>query len=137
MSNQDSAFWKRASLAGTRHADRDGVWSWYAHRVTGFLIFVVVLVHVADRALVLVSPESYDTVAAIYTHPVTLVLDLIAISAVLYHALNGIRIALIDWVGAGSKLSLQVVLALWLVGTAFAAYQLLAYPVLTIFGTAK
>jgi succinate dehydrogenase / fumarate reductase cytochrome b subunit len=124
-------------MAGTRWADRDGTWSWYAHRVTGFLIFVAVLVHVAGRALVLVSPDSYNTVAAIYTSPATLLVTFVAVSAVLYHVLNGLRIVAIDWFGAAAKLSLQVVLALWLVGTAFAAYQLLAYPVATIFGTAK
>lgn len=124
-------------MAGTRWSDRDGAWSWYAHRVTGFLIFVVVLVHVAGRALVLVSPESYNIVAAIYTSPATLLLTLVVVSAVLYHALNGLRIIAIDSFGAAEKLSLQIVLALWLVGTAFAGYQLLAFPIATIFGTAK
>jgi succinate dehydrogenase / fumarate reductase cytochrome b subunit len=84
------------SLAGTHYADRNGVWSWYAHRVTGFLIFVVVLVHVADRVLVLSSPDSYNAVVAIYTHPAGVLLDFVVFGAVLYHALNGLRIIIID-----------------------------------------
>jgi len=42
------------------------MWSWVAHRVTGFAIFFFLLVHVADTAMVRVSPEAYNTVIGAY-----------------------------------------------------------------------
>lgn len=128
------------SLDGTQHADRDGVWSWYAHRVTGFLIFVVVLVHVADRVLVLSSPDSYNTVVAIYTHPVGVLLDFVVFGAVLYHALNGLRIIAIDTIAAAARLQgalMRLVLAVWLVAMIVIGYQMLSYPIFELFGGTK
>ncbi|GAA1686120.1 succinate dehydrogenase, cytochrome b556 subunit [Fodinicola feengrottensis] len=132
-------FWSRASLAGTHYANRDGTWSWYAHRVTGFLIFVAVLVHVADRALVLVSPDSYNTVAAIYTHPAGVLLDVVVFGAVLYHALNGLRIIAIDTIAAAARIQgtlMRVVLVLWVLVMIPVTYQLLSYPLAQLFGSA-
>ena len=48
----------QATKGGTLYRGREGMWSWVAHRVTGFLIFVFLLVHVLDTAMVRVSPEA-------------------------------------------------------------------------------
>lgn len=128
------------SLAGTHYADRNGVWSWYAHRVTGFLIFVVVLVHVADRVLVLSSPDSYNAVVAIYTHPAGVLLDFVVFGAVLYHALNGLRIIAIDTIAAAARVQsalMRLVLAVWVLAMIVIGYQMLSYPIAQLFGGTK
>lgn len=72
------------------------MWAWVAHRIAGQLIYVFLLVHVLDTALVLVSPEAYDTVIATYKNPVVGVAELGLVGAVLFHALNGLRVIAVD-----------------------------------------
>ena len=48
-------------------------------------------------ALVRVSPESYDTVIDIYKNPFVNLMEIGLVGAVLFHALNGLRIAIIDY----------------------------------------
>lgn len=94
------------------------MWSWVAHRVTGFLIFVFLLVHVVDTALVRVSPEAYNTVIATYKNPVVGLGEVGLVAAVLFHALNGIRVMLVDFWSKGTRLHKQMlygVLGIWVV----------------------
>ena len=103
--------------AGTLYRGQtEGMWSWVAHRVTGFLIFVFLLVHVLDTALVRVSPEAYNTVMATYKNPVVGLGEAGLVGAVLFHGLNGIRIMLVDFWSKGTQYQRQLfygVLAVW------------------------
>lgn len=105
--------------AGTLYRGQaEGMWSWVAHRVTGFLIFVFLLVHVVDTALVRVSPEAYNTVIATYKNPVVGLGEVGLVAAVLFHALNGIRVMLVDFWSKGTRLHKQMlygVLGIWVV----------------------
>ena len=83
--------------AGTLYRGREGMWSWVAHRVTGFAIFFFLLVHVADTAMVRVSPEAYNTVIAAYKNPIMGIGEAGLVLAILFHAFNGIRIMLVDF----------------------------------------
>lgn len=83
--------------AGTLYRGREGMWSWVAHRVTGFAIFFFLLVHVADTAMVRVSPEAYNTVIGAYKNPVMGIGEAGLVLAILFHAFNGIRIMLVDF----------------------------------------
>ena len=47
-----------SAQSGTLYRGREGMWSWVAHRISGMLIFLFLLVHVLDTALVRVSPEA-------------------------------------------------------------------------------
>ena len=73
------------------------MWSWVAHRITGVLTFFFLFAHVLDTALVRVSPESYDKVIDTYKNPVVNLMEIGLVGAVLYHALNGLRIIAIDF----------------------------------------
>jgi succinate dehydrogenase / fumarate reductase cytochrome b subunit len=73
------------------------MWSWVGHRITGVLIFVFLLVHVLDTSLVLVSPQSYNSVVGTYKNPVVGLGEAGLVAAVLFHALNGVRIMLVDF----------------------------------------
>ena len=74
-----------------------GQWAWLLHRVSGVGILLFLLIHILDTGLVLFGPEVYDRVVKIYTHPVFRVGEVGLAAAVLYHALNGIRITLLDF----------------------------------------
>jgi len=78
-----------------------GQWSWVLHRVTGVAVLLFLLVHILDTALIMLGPEWYNRVLQIYRMPIFGVMEIGLFAAVLYHALNGIRITLIDfWVEA-------------------------------------
>jgi succinate dehydrogenase / fumarate reductase cytochrome b subunit len=102
--------------AGTLYRGREGMWSWVAHRVTGVLVFFFLYVHVLDTALVRVSPEAYNTVIATYKNPVVGLMEVGLVGAVLFHALNGLRVVLIDFWSRGPRVQRQMlyaVLVLW------------------------
>ncbi|HEX5534121.1 MAG TPA: succinate dehydrogenase, cytochrome b556 subunit [Actinomycetales bacterium] len=98
--------------------DTEGMWSWVLHRITGVLIFVFLLVHVLDTALVRVAPETYNTVIDHYKNPIMGLGEAGLVAAVVFHALNGIRIMLVDFWSKGTRYQrpmVWVVLGLWVV----------------------
>ena len=95
-----------------------GMWSWVLHRITGATIFFFLFVHVVDTALVRVSPEAYNQIVDTYKTPIVGLMEVGLVAAVLYHALNGIRVILIDFWQHGpryQRLMLWVVAGIWLV----------------------
>ena len=103
---------------GTLYRGHGGMWSWVGHRVTGVVIFFYLLVHVLDTAMVRVSPEAYDAVIGSYKTWYFALGETALVAAILFHALNGLRIIAIDFWKGGTrhhKTLLWVVLAVWLV----------------------
>ena len=74
-----------------------GQWSWIAHRITGVGVLIFLILHILDTALVMLGPEHYNQIIALYRHPVFRVSEIGLFACVLYHALNGVRILLIDF----------------------------------------
>ena len=93
---------------GTLYRGREGMWSWVAHRVTGVLVFFFLFAHVLDTALVRVSPNDYDRVVDTYKHPIVTLMEVGLVAAVLFHALNGIRVMLVDFWEKGVRLQRQM-----------------------------
>lgn len=89
--------------AGTLYRGKVGMWSWVLHRITGVAIFFFLLVHVLDTALVRLSPEAYNAVISTYKTPLIGLAELGLVAAILYHALNGLRVILIDFWRKGVK----------------------------------
>ena len=94
--------------AGSLYRGREGMWSWVAQRITGVLTFFFLFAHVLDTALVRVSPESYDKVIDTYKNPVVNLMEIGLVGAVLYHALNGLRIIAIDFWRHGPRFQRQM-----------------------------
>lgn len=124
--------------AGSLYRGDVGMWSWVAHRITGVLTFFFLFAHVLDTALVRVSPNSYDSVIETYKNPVVNLLELGLVAAVLYHALNGIRVMLVDFWSKGAKyqrVMLWTILAIWLVVMIPGAYFMLRINFIKVFGS--
>ncbi|WP_407943828.1 succinate dehydrogenase, cytochrome b556 subunit [Marisediminicola senii] len=103
---------------GTLYRGNTGMWSWVLHRITGVAIFFFLLVHILDTALVRVSPEAYNAVINQYKTPIMGLGELGLVVAIGFHALNGLRIILIDFWSVGPryhKLMFVVVILLWIV----------------------
>jgi succinate dehydrogenase / fumarate reductase cytochrome b subunit len=103
--------------AGTLYRGQlEGMWSWVAHRVTGLLIFVFLLVHVLDTSLVRVSPEAYNDVIATYKNPIVGLGEAGLVAAVIFHAFNGLRLMAVDFWSKGTRYQRQLlwgVLGIW------------------------
>jgi len=76
-----------------------GQWSWMLHRLTGVGVLIFLCLHILDTALIVLGPEHYNTIIQLYRHPLFRVMEVGLFAAVLYHALNGVRIMLIDFWG--------------------------------------
>ena len=92
-----------SAQSGTLYRGREGMWSWVAHRISGMLIFLFLLVHVLDTALVRVSPEAYNEVIGHYKSVVFGIGEIGLVGAVAFHALNGLRIILVDFWSQGTR----------------------------------
>jgi succinate dehydrogenase / fumarate reductase cytochrome b subunit len=88
---------KRKSDVGTLYRGSPGQWSWLAHRITGVAVILFLFAHVVDTAVVGWGPEAYDRVVAVYHNWVVKLLELGLVAAVLYHAINGVKIMVFDF----------------------------------------
>jgi len=88
---------------GTLYRGHEGMWSWVLHRITGVAIFFFLLVHILDTALVRLSPEAYNAVIASYKNPLMGIGEIGLVGAIVFHALNGLRIIAIDYWSKGVK----------------------------------
>ena len=117
----------RPSRRRTLYRGDPGMWSWVLHRITGATIFFFLFVHVLDTALVRVSPQAYNEVIETYKTPLVGLMEVGLVAAVLYHALNGIRVILIDFWQHGPRYQR---LMLWIVAGVFLAVMIPALGVL-------
>ena len=126
-----------AASVGTLYRGREGMWSWVAHRITGVAVFLFLFVHVLDTALVRVDPQTYDAVIDTYKTPIVNLLEVGLVGAVLFQALNGIRIILVDFWSKGPKYHramLWSIMVLWLGLMVPGAYFMLKHTLATVFG---
>jgi succinate dehydrogenase cytochrome b subunit len=96
------------SPPGTLYRGREGMWSWVAHRVSGMLIFLFLFAHVLDTALVRVSPDAYNSVMSTYKNPIVGLGEAGLVGAVIFHALNGLRVIAVDFWSRGPRLQRQM-----------------------------
>lgn len=122
---------------GTLYRGGQGMWSWVAQRITGIAVFFFLYVHVIDTALVRVSPEAYDLVIATYKTPIVNLLEVGLVGAVLYHALNGLRIIAVDFWARGPRYQKQMlwgVVGIWVVVMVPGTYYMMRHTVEALFG---
>ena len=127
-----------ATASGTLYRGQEGMWSWVAHRITGVAVFFFLLVHVLDTALVRVSPNAYDLVIATYKTPIVNLMEVGLVGAVLYHALNGLRIIAIDFWDKGprhQRSMLWGIVIFWALLMIPGAYFMLLHTVESLFGS--
>ncbi|MCL2423055.1 MAG: succinate dehydrogenase, cytochrome b556 subunit [Micrococcales bacterium] len=86
------------------------MWSWVMHRITGFLIFLFLLVHVLDTAMVRVSPETYNAAISTYQNWVMGFVEAGLVIAITLHAINGLRIVAVGFWSKGTKFQHQLLL---------------------------
>ena len=76
---------------------KSGQWAFVLHRVSGFLVFMFLLLHIIDVSLINIDTELYNEVHELYGNVLLRVFEIGLLLALLFHALNGIRIVLVDF----------------------------------------
>lgn len=81
-----------------------GQYAWVLHRATGIGVVFFLLVHIVDIALIGLGRDIYNETVEFYATPFLIPMEIALVGAVIYHALNGIRIILIDfWRVGGTR----------------------------------
>lgn len=80
-----------------RYRGAIGQWSWVLHRLTGLGVVLFLVLHVIDTSWSVFYPELYEEAIATYQTPLFTIGEFALVFAVVYHALNGLRIAIFDF----------------------------------------
>lgn len=81
-----------------RYRGSIGQWSWVLHRLTGLGVVLFVTLHIVDTSWAFFYPELYVHAIASYQTPIFTIGEFILVACVVYHAYNGIRIGVMDFV---------------------------------------
>ncbi|MCS6764900.1 MAG: succinate dehydrogenase, hydrophobic membrane anchor protein [Candidatus Protistobacter heckmanni] len=102
-----------------------GMKEWLAQRITAVIMAVYTVILLASYLL---APDfSYDSWAGLFANQWMKVISFLAIFSLLYHAWIGVRDIWMDYIKpVGVRLLLQVLTALWLIGCAAYAAQILS-----------
>jgi len=114
------------------------MWSWVAHRITGVLIFFFLFAHVLDTALVRVSPDSYNRIMDTYKTPLVNLMEVGLVGAVLFHALNGLRVTAIDFWEKGPRYQKRMtyaIVAIFIPVMVYGTYEMTARTFAEMFGS--
>ncbi len=113
---------------------RPGLWAYGLHRITGVAIFLFLLIHIADVAAVGWGREAYNTVHKLYETLFFRLLEVGLFGALLLHAVNGVRIAIVDFWSEGAERqdlltawAVFVFIALFVPGAVWMIYNYFAF----------
>ena len=87
---------------------REGMISWALHRLTGLGVLLVLLIHIADIYVVTYGPDEFDDLLYIYNSLGFRLMEVALVGALYYHAINGVRIILIDFWDSASLIQRQL-----------------------------
>ena len=115
------------SLKSSIYRGRSGQWAFVTHRITGFLVFVFLLLHIVDVSLI-ARPKLYDEVHDLYRNVLMRLFEVGLLFALVYHSLNGLRIVMIDFFPGSirnEKAVLSAVTLVTVVATAVGGYVIM------------
>ena len=112
-----------------RYRGSEGMLAWAFHRISGVAIWAFVVLHVVDIYLVGGDPQAYNTILQVYASLQGRIMETLLGAALLYHALNGLRIIIMDFWPSTTVYHKQLWYASWviflIVGVPV-AYQIMA-----------
>jgi succinate dehydrogenase / fumarate reductase cytochrome b subunit len=111
---------------GLRYRGGSGMWAWMFHRIMGLGVLLFLCIHILETFTLSFGPDFYDHTMELYNTAFFRVAEIGLLFAVLYHAINGIRITIQDfwpalwryertlvWVGFVTLILIFVPLAVW------------------------
>lgn len=74
------------------------MWSFLFHRVTGLVLAAWVLLFTIEQSTLLAGPDTYDRFRGMLTAGPFRLFEIAVVASAVFHALNGLRIVLTDFV---------------------------------------
>ena len=98
-----------------RYRGSEGMLAWAFHRISGVGIWVFVVFHVIDIYLVGGNPAAYNEILKVYASLPGRLAEVLLGAALFYHALNGLRIIVMDFWPAMTVYHRQLWYLNWLI----------------------
>lgn len=87
---------------------REGQWAFILHRLSGLALVLYLTIHVVNISLAMFGPEIATPAMAFFHIGIFRVGLILVMAGVVYHALNGLRIILMDFTDWGVKYQAQL-----------------------------
>jgi succinate dehydrogenase / fumarate reductase cytochrome b subunit len=78
------------------------------HRMAGVGIFIFLMAHIVDTSLVGWGSKLYNEAVHLYTNPIARFGEIVLVGAVLFHAINGVRVIIIDFAPRATQVQRQL-----------------------------
>ncbi len=78
---------------------RSGAVAWLLHRITGIGISIFLGFHFYTQAEIYSGPEQFNKIMKFYQTPLIKIGEILLMAAIIFHALNGLRIVMVDFAG--------------------------------------
>jgi succinate dehydrogenase / fumarate reductase cytochrome b subunit len=85
-------------LSALRYRGGPNQWAWAIHRVAGLGVFLFLALHIADIFVAAFGPMLFNDLVFLYKGPFARVLEVFLAFGLIYHAINGLRITLADFI---------------------------------------
>ncbi len=131
----------KTALLGFLNYRGRGQSAFLLHRISGLATFIFLTLHIATTSTVFLAPAWYDQLITIFRNPIVIVGEIFMAFFVVFHGVNGFRIAYNDlfkqklWAKASTRRALTYVFItafiLWLPALGIMGYNLLK---LSLFG---
>jgi succinate dehydrogenase / fumarate reductase cytochrome b subunit len=103
--------------------DQVGSWAFALNRLTGLGLTLYLFIHLVVLSLLLRGESGWNEFIALVKSPLFVALDVLLIVGILFHGLNGIRLAFVG-MGVAVRHHKRLFWALMVVGIALLAYSL-------------
>ena len=71
--------------------------AWFGHRASGLGVLLYLFMHIVETSMVLFGPEVYNAAVGIFKNLPARLGEVVLMAAVVYHALNGLRVIAMDF----------------------------------------
>ena len=71
--------------------------AWFGHRISGLGVLFYLFMHIVETSTVLLGPEAYNAAIGIFKNLPFRLLEVLLMAALVYHALNGLRVIAMDF----------------------------------------
>lgn len=99
---------KQVRYRRTFYRGGGSLWSWIFHRASGLAVLGFLFLHIIDTSLVGFGPEHYNSFVQIYQKATFRWLEVLLMGLVIFHALNGLRVILVDFWSKGVRFNRQL-----------------------------
>jgi succinate dehydrogenase / fumarate reductase, cytochrome b subunit len=123
-----------------QYRTREGMIAFLLHRLSGLATLLFLTIHILDTSTVYFLPQLYNDAIGMYRSPAFMLGEIGLVAGVIYHGVNGCRIAIFDlffpsaWRKDRERTSvwttLAITIVLWLPAAAIMSWNLIGYAFL-------